>query len=1095
MIEDIARYQADDENTRLLIRERLHETQFVEAGAGTGKTRALVDRVVALVLSGEPIERIVAITFTDRAAAELRDRVRSDLEQRQKASVAEPDFCGQALQDLERAQISTIHAFAASVLRSFAAEYGIDPSFRAQDELAGERRFDERWRAFLDTAGGDESIRRAVHRVLRLGLQPRDLRTLAHELWNHGDLAELLQSNPLHAPPLQPIQLDGLIEALTELRSERAPDNDRLRIRCEQLLTALGTLKGCDEEDYEARFPVLVACLPTSMNVGQARHWGGGDAIAIARETLAGVYDQLRTVLEAMRTDALAGLLVHLVRFTTDEMQARLKDGELLFDDLILQLRNLLRDRPDARRRMRSRYRALLIDEFQDTDPQQVEIAFLFASDPDTGRIEGGRLFLVGDPKQSIYRFRRADMAVYASASETVQLSSGAALELSLNRRSRTALIHFFNNVFIHVIDGDSPRVQPPYKGIRPFRMEECEGPDVALIGDTLPGSAREVRWREAQQIAAHCRSVVGDGWQTFDRDAEETRTARYRDVAILLPSRTILQPLERALASAGVPYRVEGGSLVFATQEVRDLINCLTAIDDPTDDIAVVAALRSAAYACSDVELAEYRLAGGSFNYLWPELDGHVGGVAECLRNIRSFHMHRHQRTLASLVERFIAERGSVEAGLYVSGNRDAFRRARFVVERARAFEAAEPAPLRAFIEWMEQRAGEAIFDSEAAGLDDDEDAVRILTIHAAKGLEFPIVFLAGLGVAPPRQSFVLGFNRSTYEIGVTIGANTRHSRFCLGPVEEISHSEGEHERAERARLLYVGATRARDHLVISLYRTDKAKDSRAQPLIDAGVKDYAQLLAELPVVDDHPLRALEGLDVERYPAGAAAFKTERAILLEATASSPVTSATALARIAHGEDEAINDLRADENEPWARGRAGTHRGRAVHAALQVIPWNASEALIDAVARAQAVAEAIPAEASAIKDLIRQALSMEVSARARAARRVSREVPFALMRDGVTIEGFLDLVLELDEGLEIVDWKTDAIPLEGVADRLEAYRLQAGLYVLAIEEATHKPVQRVTYAFVHPRVEVSPGEPAALAAEALDSVRRLASDS
>jgi ATP-dependent exoDNAse (exonuclease V) beta subunit len=237
-----------------------------------------------------------------------------------------------------------------------------------------------------------------------------------------------------------------------------------------------------------------------------------------------------------------------------------------------LRLRNLLRDSPEARRRLRARYRTLLIDEFQDTDPLQTDIALAFARNPDNDAIEHGRVFLVGDPKQSIYRFRRADMAVYSETRVTLEAARSGMPQLAQNRRSRDVVLDFVNSVFQRVIGGgEEPSLQPPYRPVHPERTVVLRGPDVGYIGGVVDAPAREARRIEAAQVAAWCRAALEQGWQVEDRSENRIRPARYRDIAILVPTRAILQPLERALGAAGVPYRVEGGSLVYATQEVRD--------------------------------------------------------------------------------------------------------------------------------------------------------------------------------------------------------------------------------------------------------------------------------------------------------------------------------------------------------------------------------------------------------------------------------------------------------------------------------------------------------------------------------------------
>jgi ATP-dependent helicase/nuclease subunit A len=1066
--------ESQDAESRRVIREMLGETMLVEAGAGTGKTRALVDRYVALVRSGCHVEELIAVTFTEKAAAELRDRIRADLER------AEPGGEGgirEALASLDRAQISTIHSFALNLLRPLAAEHAINPNFELHDATAAERRFLDRWHAFLEATGEDAGACDVVTRVLGLGLTTRDLEQLAHALWTEGALTELLAERPLSALPPEALDLSVLRAHLIGLHLAGVPESDLLRANIEAFIHKLDELLASRAEDREALLAAAVSAMYVTRN-GQAANWGGKNQREHARDVCHAVCQALNDNLRDTRTHALSQLMPLMVRFVMQDVRDRLRDGELIFDDLILRLRNLLRDSPRARNALRARCKAMLIDEFQDTDPLQVDIAMAFARDPETGALEPGRLFLVGDPKQSIYRFRRADMAIYAATRADVERAGGQLPELALNRRSRGVILEFVNATFASIIgDGDQPAIQPPYRPVYAERQDDLAGPGVAWIGGSLEGQAGGVRTHEARQIAAWCREMLARGWSISTTAG--SHAARYRDIAILVPTRPILQPLERALADAGVPFRVDGGSLIYATQDVRDLINHLTAIDDPTDDIAVVAALRSPAYACSDVELAEYKLGGHTFNYLAPGLEGVEGRVAPALLDLRALHLSRGG-SLAELVARVVGSHRTVEAGMYDTGNRNAFRRARFVIEQARAFEADQPESLRALVEWLERRAADAILDQEGSGLDDDEDAVRVLTIHGSKGLEFPIVFVAGMGASPNTRPAILSVERTSGDVAVSIGARGR-GNFTLGPVDELIAQEALHLQAERDRLLYVAATRARDHLVLSLYHPAKARKSAAQRLIEARACELAAELPELPAATYvAPRIPFADLHVESSDLDDQAFATERNELVEGASRFRVTSATALGRLRVA-DEPERD---DDTEPWARGRAGTHRGRAVHAALQVLPWNADQPTIQALARAQAVAEAIPDEANRIADLLRRALGTEAAARARQSRRAQREVPFAVVEGDITLEGFVDLLLENDDGVEIVDWKTDAISPEAIPRRLQDYTLQAGLYVLGIEAAIGRPVQQVTYVFVSSGQEVSPGAPADLARRA-----------
>jgi ATP-dependent helicase/nuclease subunit A len=1074
-------HRARDEKARTAIRTRHDATFFVEAGAGTGKTKALVDRVLALVLAGRQIERIVAITFTEKAAAELRDRVRGALEE----ALAEPEIDSalirRALDGLERAQISTIHAFGLSLMRAFAAEAGTDPAFAVQDEMRAERRLEERWRLYLRDLHRDPVAVEAIERIMALGLGARELQTLARELTQLPGLAADLLARPLAPPAAAWPGIPDMLAELDALQLNLASAGDVLRQRVEELRALVQRLSRAGD-DRELVLASGAAVLMLKWGVSNAVAWGGSGKITHVRDVAKDVQSQLAAVLPACRAAALADVLPLIVAFVRDDAAARRREGALIFDDLILGPRDLLLNHPDAARVLRGRFDTLLIDEFQDTDPLQVDIAAAFATDPATGAFEPGRLFLVGDQKQSIYRFRRADMAVYAKTREMVAGGGTEFATLALNRRSRPVIIDWVNHVFRTIIgDGGQPHIQPPYTPIGAERDTELKGPGMAIIGDVETETAGGVRQHEAAAVAAQCRIAVEDGWEVEEREGR-IRPASFRDIAILIPARTILPALERALTRAGIPYRVEGGSLIYQTQEVRDLINCLAAIDDPADEVAVAGALRSTAFACSDVDLARHRAAGGRFNYLANNVNTREGTVAGGLRSLRIFHEARHARSLAALVERFVAERGQDESGVLAQGTRDSFRRMRFVVEQARAFESNGPESLRAFVAWMERRAGSAIFDHEGTGLDDDEDAVRILTVHGAKGLEFPIVFVAGLSSAPVNRQPVIAVDRSDGAVAVRIGTKSRNTLCELGDTAHLQGREKEHIDAESARLLYVAATRARDHLVVSLFHPLRVKQCGARRLLDAGAREGAIVLDASRRVDVAPVSPFAGLHIE-LPAGSTpeTFAERRAELVESARRQRYASATSLGALAKNEA-------TDESEPWARGRGGTRLGRAVHATIQTLPLDAGDHLIVPYARAQAVAEAIPDRADEVAELVRRALSSDAAGRARSARRALREVPFAVARDGTIVEGFVDMVIESDDGIEIVDWKTDHLSPADVPERLRSYELQAGLYVLGLEAATGRPVTRVTYVFASAGVEVSPGEPAALRAGALATI-------
>ncbi len=1068
------------------IQTMLDANMVVEAGAGTGKTRALVERVVALVRAGTPIDRIVAITFTEKAAAELRDRVRSGLERALRDHPGQSGRFQTALDSLDRAAISTIHSFCQSLLYTFAPEAGLDPSFTVLDEVAAERRFEERWRSFLGSLGADQNAVQIIDRALRLGLTVDGLERLAWALAGTPDAAARLKVEVALPPEPQWPDLAGFIAEIDRLGLDRVPEDDRLRQRIQEVRSLLERLERTPAGEREFVLATAGKLTGVGKNTGRQENWGGQESKEAARETVASIAETLSSVLAQCRQRALAGVLGLIIRFVEQEAESRAREGLLTFDDLIVMARDILAASPSAVNYLRDRYDVMLIDEFQDTDPLQMEIARAFATDPTTGRLEQGRFFVVGDPKQSIYRFRRADMAVYWKTLDDLIREGASKAELSLNRRSRPEVLSWVNAVFQRLMADDEPSVQPPYSGIQAERAARLAGPGVAWFGGALDAHAPEVRQRESEEVAARCLDILEEGWEVEDKGGA-VRPASFRDVAILIPTRGILHALERALEAAGVPYRIEGGSLVYRTQEVRDLMNCLAAIDDPADEVAIVGALRSIAFACSDRELVLHKLAGGSFNYTRP-LDRGEPRVLEALRTLARYHGQRHGLSLAALVERFAAERQFADAGIAVRGDRNAFRRLRFVVEQARAFEADEPQSVRAFVDWMERRSQAEARDLESASLDDDEDAVRILTIHGAKGLEFPVVILAGLGSGPSPSSPIVLMDRDSGRVGVSMGRDDRNNRFTFGPYDELKAAEKRHLTAEDIRLLYVAATRARDHLLVSLYHSVRGNGSQAKHLLEAGATDEAPEHVPRKPAPAARRPAFAGVTVDLAGAPAPGdFGAQRQTLIEASRRRRYTSATALKQV---RSEEWKEQNPDETEPWARGRAGTQLGRAVHAAIQSLPLDATPAQIEAAAKAQAVAEAIPHRHREVAQLVHRALGSQAAERARNALRALREVPFAFERNGVTVEGFVDMLIEAADGLEIVDWKTDAVSPEELPQRLESYKVQAALYVRGVQEACGQLPRRVTYVFVSAGAEVSPGDPDELLARAEEELAR-----
>jgi ATP-dependent helicase/nuclease subunit A len=1080
------RAEPADQDSRDRIEQALDETLFVEAGAGSGKTTALVGRVVALVQSGVPITSIAAITFTEKAATELRDRVRTGLEQLQEASVA-PLFVEAALDELDRAAVGTLHGFARRVLLEHPIEAALPPSFEVLDEIESRLDFDEQWRALRETLLADPQHERLLLLSNALGITLDHLRQVAVALRANWDL--LLVHPPPPAPDPPTLQVGATLNELLTICAERhlAPPDCKFA-RC--LLGVESWVVGLGDAVDEADRLGQCAKPPSSgRGLGRAPDWqrhyvnGRYASLADLKAALSDALGDVEHDVERVRQGVLASVLDLLARHTVEAAELRRRSGRLVFHDLLVMARGLVRD-PAHGSRVRAdlhrRYQHLLLDEFQDTDPIQVELAVRIAANPNDDALSwrdldvpSGRLFFVGDPKQSIYRFRRADITQFLEAQ--VRFAGERPTTLSTNFRTVEPVVTWVNHVFGRLILA-VPGQQPAYVPLQPVRTLPG-GPAVTVLGTEAHNDgvkADDLREREAADVATTIRTALAEGWPVYVEHEKRWRPARLGDITVLLPTRLSLAALERALDRAGIPFRAEASSLVYGTSAVRSLLLALRAVDDPTDELAVVASLRSPLFGCSDVDLYRWKVERrGSWHHQAPrpepEPDAPSDPVADALALLGRLHRDAPWRTPSELLTELVHERRVLELGLVDGRALDLWRRVRFVVDQARAWSDAGGSGLRRYLVWAELQADEGSRVSEAILPETDQDAVRIMTIHAAKGLEFPIAIVAGTtsrpgGVKGPHVAWPAG-EPPALHLSKT---NTTEAFQAFKPLDE------QMETFERLRLLYVACTRARDHLVVSLHRPKdvpaSAGGTLAQLLAGAdqgsGSVPLRAVAITAPLDLPEPLAELPWSDHEAWAA-----ELDRALTV---ARRPGTvAATTLARDAFPTSAVDDDAGLDKDArdlelpPWNKGRYGTAIGRAVHAALQSIDLATGEGLADA-ASAQAAAEGVIGQEGVIEALARSALdapAVQEAARSPHWREVYVAAPFG----DTVLEGYIDLMYRSPEGLVVVDHKTDHAPDDAALDaKMARYRLQGAAYAAALEAVTGEPVVRCVFIFCSP---------------------------
>ncbi|MXZ31727.1 MAG: AAA family ATPase [Acidimicrobiia bacterium] len=841
-----------DARARRAASEDLDRDLFLEAGAGTGKTTALVGRLLALVRSGVAFSDIAAITFTEKAATELRERLRAELAAAVAgASVGEAKLLRTALDDLDGAAVCTLHSFAQRILRDHTTEAGLPPRLELVDEIGAEVEFAESWERFLEGVLAEAPMERALVLGDALGMRVANLRDVATLMGDNWDLAVdripaldgVREVPTLSATELIPAMRELAAESRRCIVSGAAADSGGP----DSLWVALSSLSGMADRLEAAEEVETVSLLEEVANGPMPRGRKANWAPSFDKD---GVRERLRELRAAAgdRLDAVGGdcadrLLARLAAFVRAEAERRSRSGRLVFHDLLVQARDLLRhpeEGPAVRRALRARYRRLLIDEFQDTDPIQVELALLIACDDPPGaagpppwqelRRRGGSLFFVGDPKQSLYRFRRADIGLYLQVADWA--GPEARETLSRNWRSSAAILDWVNAVFGRLVRPASGS-QPGYVPLEAARapVGRAVVAPVLLLGTAALGSgesrgisAETLREAEFADVAALINRAVTERWRV--RRGDTTRPLRRSDVCVLIPARTVLGPLIEAFEAFGVPYRVESSSLVYATRPEADLLAVLQAVDDPSDHLATVTALRSAAFGFGDDDLYNYRqLCEGShraWDYLSPQ-PKHP--VADALAWMRELHTERLWRSPGEIVDRVVRDRRLMELAFAEERHRDTWRRLRRAADQARAFSDSVGGTLRAYLRWVEMQRGEGARVVEALAAETDDDAVRVMTVHAAKGLEFPFVVVAGFSgtTAPSRgsRSSELAFPPGRGAV-CKLGGRVRSRNSDV-----VTDSEKHHAFHEDIRKLYVACTRAEDYLAVSLYRSGrKPKD-----------------------------------------------------------------------------------------------------------------------------------------------------------------------------------------------------------------------------------------------------------------------------
>ena len=999
--------------------------------------------------------------------------------------------------DADIAAVSTLHAFAQRLLSEFPVEVGVPPRVEVIDEVRSQLAFDRRWSLFLDSLYDDPDLEEFIVRASILGvkLSGPQLRNIAQQFDDNWDRLLGVEVPATRPTPIDFAGVREHIHLVRELPKECSDQDDKF---CAHIRNEYEPVFGRFDQattDHE-RLRVVGAISNLGPGNGGAKGNWGGD-VASAKQVAKDLFAYCTDLLAAVAGDTLTQFAGKIAVFTRESAEVRRSEGLLEFHDLLVLAHILLRTAPEARALLSQRYRVLMLDEFQDTDPIQISLALLLVSSVE-GQFDGawsdlsptdGRLFMVGDPKQSIYRFRRADIALFLEA--RARFTEG---EVSLQRNFRTVepIVATVNALFSEVM-AEETESQAKYSPLVANRTDASASDHRPIVfGGPHSVTAREIREAEAADVASLIVDIQSNkaNWQIFKKDVGWV-DPKLSDITILLPTRTSMSQLSHALDDKDIPFRADTGTLVYETQEIKDLLSVLSAVDDPSNEIALVAALRSPLYACGYDDLYAFRNGGGAFDIRVPIPDALQGTtVAAGIEHMHALTKRRWWDEPSQLLMRVIDDRFAMALPAHGRRARDTWRRIRYVVDQARAFAEAGGGDLREYLEWTRLQGADGSRAHEPMLAEPDDDAVQIMTIHGSKGLEFPITIISGLTTQLGRGrsvgEVIWGEAGEMPEVKATSAVSTKH--FDLA--KELDDEMG---GPERDRLLYVALTRAKDHLVMSGHH---AVDKDGNPKVSHGGTLYGFAQAT-------------GADLVRTPTGQAPLFSPTAHLspdeevptyalptrsdwsrrhnerVENAQVRSVWSATAIAQAASARnftddhDDWVDDSVSDDDEGLddqqlppqvhRRGRAGTAIGTAVHGVLQFLDLTAvDDADIDSLSDAQAWAESVPEHIETIRASVRSALQAPIVSSCSAARHW-KELFVAAPVGGVTIEGYVDLLVETADGLVVVDYKTDSVRNVAEVDaKLERYSLQGAAYAAAVEAATGLTVVDVQFVFARP---------------------------
>ncbi|MBC8499366.1 MAG: UvrD-helicase domain-containing protein [Candidatus Atribacteria bacterium] len=833
-----------DKEDREKIVKVINRNILVEASAGSGKTSSLIHRMAALIRSGKfKVDEIAAITFTRKAAIELKERFQQEIEDsfRETEDEKEKSYLKEALYNLEQCTLGTIHSFCARLLRERPIEAGLDPEFVEIDDLDDTLLKEEAWERYLLNLKIKESPS-LVH-LEELGIKPSEL----------ADCYKMVCTYPEVKPFFQESPKPDLNEAVKEIVSfskeagQYIPDEEPEKgyDKLQEAVQSVKRMKGFNDffkEDYN-KIKLLENFDRDFGKPGNVtlNRWISKEKAKEYRDSV--VLELKERVIDPTLEQWREYCYIYTIQFVLPAVEyyhgLRRKNSILNFQDLLLKTSCLLRDYPEARNYFQQKYKCLLVDEFQDTDPIQAEIIFYLTGqdvyEKNWQKLipRPGSLFVVGDPQQSIYRFRRADISIYNLVKGLIEKGGGEVLRLQANFRSLHSIGSYLNPLFAELFLNGQGKFQAVYSPMQTVREDDPQNfTGVRQMIISKERNKNDTTRQDAQAIARIIRDMIDKGFELArtekEMEAGISPKAAYKDFMILLRYKGGMDIYARTFVDYGIPFTVSGYASLNESYQVRELLKLFRLMRDIENQVLVVAVLRGMFFGFSDDDLYRFKEAGGEFDFygkvpekLELKLKENLDRVFCCLRQ---FHLWTQKLPPVTAMEKIIIDSGLLPHSCSEGYNLNKCGELYFILEKLRKAEAGEVTGFASMVDQLEKMLEAGV--EEELDILTEENTVRIMNLHKAKGLESPVVFLA------------IPYNTATHEpiyyIERTGQEPYGHFLVCRSSTyifnqgkgkrlaqpknwEDYRQSEISYNRAEDIRLLYVAATRAKNLLVIS--------------------------------------------------------------------------------------------------------------------------------------------------------------------------------------------------------------------------------------------------------------------------------------